>query len=688
VSRRFSLRSLIALLSHFKVLIIIMVIASLGITVLMFMAFTQREVTRSMVDKGDEEARNIMRVIMLNLEDHRIGLDFFRDYARGRYEEQLRNLVAVVVSQIDFYHGLYEKGTLSEDQARNAALLSVQNMRYGNNDYFFIYDHRNVAISHADPGVRGKDMSGLTDTQGLPLFKTMWKTAREKGEAFDTVWWTRLGEKKPVTKLVYFYHYPKWGWIVGTGLYIDDIDRDVDKKRAEMIDVLKMIFDQVRIADTGYFFLFNGQKKMLVHPQPAGQNGSSGMDAAPEKDYLGDLMAVASGTRGRMNHLGSEPSHTDAYRSGKYSHVQHFQPFDWYLASSLSEKEMRRPAQTIIRRQALFVSAVFICAMIGAIVLVSFVTRPLLKLARHAGQLEQADFSLSEETTGKLLSIRFPAEIKNLAGVMWNMERRLVEYLQNLKETTAARERMESELRIARDIQMSMLPVHETALEGRKEIELAASLEPAREIGGDLYDFFFIDKDRFCFLVGDVSDKGVPAALFMARSKAILRNAVLKGSSTPEQIFSMANGELTEGNEMLMFITAFLGILNVRTGELIFSNAGHVPPILLKASGECSLLHLPPGKPLGITKGAQFSVRSLHLDRGDGLLVFTDGITEAMNGNDAFFGDERLYSLVQALSPPKDMGTLKQAVLKEVKDFTGSRSQSDDITILCLRFAG
>jgi hypothetical protein len=202
VHSRSSFQSLIGLFSRLRVIIALVVICALGITAVAFMIFTQREVTRSMLAQGDAEARNIMRVIMLNLSDNASGLEFFRKYARERYEQQLRDLVSVIVSQVDFFHDLCQKGVLTEEQARRAALDAVQNARYGNNDYFFIYDRNNVAISHADPRIRGRDMSDATDVNGRPVAKTMWNMSREHRDGFLTLSWTRLEGKTPVPKLL------------------------------------------------------------------------------------------------------------------------------------------------------------------------------------------------------------------------------------------------------------------------------------------------------------------------------------------------------------------------------------------------------------------------------------------------------------------------------------------------------
>ena len=674
--------------SRLRVIVALMVIMALGITALAFMGVTRREVTDSTLARGDAEARNIMRVVMMDLANQQGGLESFRKYARDRYEQQLRNLVLIVVAEVKFFYDLYQRGVLTEAQARRYALAAVEKARYGHNDYFFIYDRHNVAISHADPRIRGRDMSDTTDMMGRPIAKTMWNMTKQKPDGFLTLWWTRLGEKKPVPKLLYFYHYAQWDWLIGTGLYIDDIDRDIEQKMAEIMSVLKRTFDQVRVAETGYFTLFDGSGTILIHPFLETTQGNLLKEPVTGKNNFQELIAASKNPDVPHKYLWDKPDDPGNYRFWKYSHVEHFAPFNWYLSSSVYQDEMEKPAGIIIKRQAVYIIIIVLLSMVAVYLLLARVTAPLSRLARHADALRKNDFTLSEDGKKELLLMRFPREIGHLAKTFWNMEQRLEEYLKNLQETTAAKEKMASELRIARDIQMSMLPDLKTVTKGRTEIDLAAVLEPAREVGGDLYDFFFIDEDRFCFIVGDVSDKGVPAALFMARSKAFLRSAVQGTQVDPGVILQKANLELVDGNSLLMFITVFLAILNVRTGELAYSNAGHLPPVLIGFDGLCEEMAIPPGKPLGIGKRGGFGTQRRLLRPGDGVLVFTDGVTEAENKVKGFYGDERLLLHLRGLPPLTGAVHIVDSVMGGIKEFYEGDPQYDDIAMVCVRYTG
>lgn len=255
-----------------------------------------------------------------------------------------------------------------------------------------------------------------------------------------------------------------------------------------------------------------------------------------------------------------------------------------------------------------------------------------------------------------------------------------------LKHTIAAKEKIESELRIAHDIQMSLVPQVFPAFPDRNEFEIFGLIDPAREVGGDLYDFFFIDNDHLLFVIGDVSDKGVPAALLMARTKTLIKSAAA-GVFPPDQILSLANREFCDNNEAMMFVTVFLGIINLKDGRVIYTNAGHNPPLICGSGSEAVFLKSAPAAPLGIDEDTIYKTFDFKLERGEQLFMYTDGVTEAFNKEGLMFSDEKLRTL---LSQPDQLSprTQVQAVYEQLKTFAEGAEQTDDITILALKYQG
>ncbi len=251
-------------------------------------------------------------------------------------------------------------------------------------------------------------------------------------------------------------------------------------------------------------------------------------------------------------------------------------------------------------------------------------------------------------------------------------------------QVKAAKERMEKELNVARDIQMSMVPLDFPAFPDREEFSIYAILEPAREVGGDFYDFFLIDHDHLCFTVGDVSDKGVPAALFMAVTKTLIKSHAASDLS-PASIMTAANDELCENNESSMFVTIFLCILDLRTGEMVYTNAGHNPPYIKTSAGELITLDQRHGPVAGAIGGVAYGEDRLKLTAGDYVVMFTDGVTEAMSPNRELYSEDALETLLidSGLDEPTQAVAL---VYDAIVDHQDGAEQSDDITVLSLEF--
>ena len=282
-------------------------------------------------------------------------------------------------------------------------------------------------------------------------------------------------------------------------------------------------------------------------------------------------------------------------------------------------------------------------------------------------------------------SIRLPLVVGNSLAVA-----AFIFITQNLiaeRKNQATKKRIESELQVARSIQMSMVPKIFPAFPKIKELDVYAYLAPAKEVGGDLYDFFFIDEEHFCFLIGDVSGKGVPASLFMAVTKTLIQAKAGPGIGS-EELLHKTNNELCRGNDETMFVTLFCGILNIKTGEVIYSNGGHNPPYLQKADGTLKPVPCAVGMALGIMDGFSYRRENLKLEKGDTLVIYTDGVTEAQAVDQKQFTPERLEAAINAQPPSSGAQGVVEKIVAEVESFSAGAEQFDDITILVLHYQG
>jgi sigma-B regulation protein RsbU (phosphoserine phosphatase) len=273
-------------------------------------------------------------------------------------------------------------------------------------------------------------------------------------------------------------------------------------------------------------------------------------------------------------------------------------------------------------------------------------------------------------------------EVGDLARAFSNLATNLQSSVRNLIETETERERMEGELNAAHEMQMSMLPLLFPAFPDHTEFDVRARLKPAREVGGDFYDFFFVNEDELCFSVGDVSGKGVPAALFMAVTKSMIKTRASDDYS-PASIVTRVNDALSADNPSSMFVTLWLGILNIKTSELRYTNAGHNPPYIKRQNGQLECMNKRHGPIIGAVEGVAFKEDRTRLSKGDLVLVFTDGVTEAMDTEDQLYSDERLVDFLNS----RDFSSAEELVvntLVSVEEYSVGAEQSDDITILSI----
>ena len=250
---------------------------------------------------------------------------------------------------------------------------------------------------------------------------------------------------------------------------------------------------------------------------------------------------------------------------------------------------------------------------------------------------------------------------------------------EQLEETTTAKERIESELRIARDIQMSMVP---SIFPKREGLDLYASMTPAREVGGDLYDYL-LEEDTLYFCLGDVSGKGVPASLFMAQATRLFR-ALAKQHQMPATIATRLNEELTEKNDNGMFVTMFIGQMNLTTGHLYFCNAGHNPPVIGGDEQHGSFLEMESNAPIGLWPGIEYIGEEIETIKGRPLFIYSDGLNEAENKNREQFGDERMLDILRH-TDFKSARQVVETLKKEVEHHRDGAEANDDLTIMCIR---
>ena len=442
------------------------------------------------------------------------------------------------------------------------------------------------------------------------------------------------------------------------------------------LDWLTDIVNSVEILETGYAFLLSGNGVYVTHPN---------------RDHI---MNETIFTRAReleqpvLREIGREMIHGKSnLRSLKLKGTGDVLVYYTPIPSTQWSLGVVYPRDEIYAGLHQMNWLLTVLVVIGLAVLtfitirtVKQVTSPLARFARTARVIAEGNFDVELPKTDDT------EELKELRGSFDFMQKELSDYIVHLKETTSAKEKIESELRIAKEIQMGMIPHIFPPFPNLNQLDLYAKLEPAKEVGGDLYDFFLIDDKHLCFAIGDVSGKGVPASLFMAVTRTLLRSLAPRQESTKTIVESL-NKSLAQGNESSMFVTFFLGILHIETGELQYTNAGHNPPVIKDGQGHTEFFEITKDIPVGLFEDYKYSESRRTINKNDRLFLYTDGITEAENEREELYSDEKLLSFLSGLSHVEPL-EIVNSVESDVKKHVDGNEQSDDLTMLCLSYFG
>lgn len=314
------------------------------------------------------------------------------------------------------------------------------------------------------------------------------------------------------------------------------------------------------------------------------------------------------------------------------------------------------------------------------------IVRLMIKHIVFVAQEAERFTSDNSVITHKLSDIKTHDEIQVLAENLLKLEIGINDYIDNLTKVTAEKERIGAELNVATQIQADMLPRIFPAFPERNEFDLHASMDPAKEVGGDFYDFFLIDDNHIGLVMADVSGKGVPAALFMVIAKTLIKNQAQTGGS-PSEVLAYVNEQLCEGNDAELFVTVWLGIIEISTGKGLAANAGHEHPVIRHAGGEYELVKYRHSPAVATMEGIRFREHEFELNPGDSLFVYTDGVPEATNSNDELFGTDRMLAALNR-NPEASPKEILKTVKDDISEFVGEASQFDDITMLGFSYFG
>ena len=442
------------------------------------------------------------------------------------------------------------------------------------------------------------------------------------------------------------------------------------------IAFIKKVISELQIPEEGYAFILSGTGRIVAHPVCEWvftETVYSVADKLNDHNLAEIAKEMLAGKRGFTPYINN---------AGKNSRIC-YMPLEsngWSLGTVFPEEALFA-LMNQLEKTFITVSVLGFVLLLFIIVAISIrVSRPLRDLAKVAIEIGRGNFGVT------IPDLPGNDELSSFAKAFKQMRESLIAHIENLKEVTSAKEKIESELKVAQEIQKGILPEILPPFPKCDFFEIDAFLHPAREVGGDLYDFFILNDTKICMAIGDVSGKGVPASLFMAVTQTLHRGITRNENISPGEMVTAMNNSLCHHNSAMMFVTYIFIVLDLETGVMTYCNAGHNPFYILRAGGRIENDVKKHGIPLGIRQGRTYSQNEMTLSPGDTVFFYTDGITEAKNASGEFFGNERLKLFLEnenrKSASPK---VIAENISKTMDAFAAGTEQADDITVLAFK---
>lgn len=516
--------------------------------------------------------------------------------------------------------------------------------------------------------------------------RSWYKNTAAKGEIyFSDIEIDAFTRKKGMVCAVPIYVNGRLEAIVGADLFLDAIENEIDA-----------------VSDNGGItFIVNQDGHVIFSSDKEGffkVNVSSEAENLKENEN-GELAAFISGA------LTGDAAikQVDIGDKSYYMAGSAMPAVGWALVSAVDKSVLETPANMLIESNnailedsktvyeynisksklmiLIILVVIFLLGILNAVVLSKRIVKPLNSMASRISELSGDDLAFRMED-----KYRTGDEIQVLAENFEALSLKTLNYINEITRITAEKERIGAELNVATQIQADMLPRIFPPFPDRKEFDLFASMNPAKEVGGDFYDYFLVDDDHIALIMADVSGKGVPAALFMVITKTLIKNRAQMGGSVSE-ILKEVNDQLCEGNEAEMFVTVWMAIIEISTGKGIAANAGHEHPAIRHRDGEFELVEYRHSPALAVMEGIPFRQHEFTLNPGDTVFVYTDGVAEATDANNELFGNERMLKGLNR-EPDAEPKKVLENVMDSIEDFVEDAPQFDDITMLCFKYYG
>lgn len=596
--------------------------------------------------------------------------------------QQLKQAAQMIESVFKGYSGSVRKD-LPQGLGIKHALNWLNSASFDAIDYFII-DKNSHVLASSNSKITNETFKNIKDIKRRNISEVMSLGNLEKKGDY-AVLMISPDEGKAKSVLAFFLPLGQWGYTIATSIDISNIEAEAQMKKKKMIESLIEYSKRLNITKNGFVYMFGSDDNIMIPPPKKVKNDIHlSQNILTNNTVYQDIKESSKSDISGLRFISSN----DVTKRSMIAYCNYFKPLKWYTSVIVPVNEINKPAKKLVIRQSLIIGLMFVVGLIAVFILVTRIATPLNLLSSYAKKIPELDFTkpLDLETPIDHLPGKYKDEVGDLASSFILMRQELSKNIQDLIKIAASRERIESELSIAREIQLGMVPKTFPAFPEHKEFDLYATLKPAREIGGDLYDFFLIDDENLCFTLGDVSDKGIPSALFMVVTRTLIRTLSEKNFSPCDMMYNI-NNILSVDNPRSMFITLIIGVFNIKTGKITYANGGHNPPIVIPPNGDVFYKKGSNEPLVGAMPDMPYSNHSFILSPQESFFLYTDGVNEAMDPNDEQYSNEKLLSQIER-NKDKSANELIEIVLGTIKDHSQTAPQSDDIAMLMIKYNG
>lgn len=675
-------------------LFIMLLVAICSLSITLYTIPLTRDITYRM---AETHASALLGHVQGLVEAKRQEIESYRAFAVETRKRELRDVTATAGYIIKNQYQAAQAGEITEKEAQQRALEQMRLVRYGNNDYLWISDFNSVLISHPDPNLNGADFSQVLDVYNNYIVPPMVEVARTKGEGFTSYWWNRLDMEEPSEKLTYSTLFEPWSWVYGTGVYLDDIKAEVDRRKSELVEELRELMREMVIGETGYMYIFSSDMTMLIHPNPEyeSKNLSSLEDPKTGRPLLLELEEVASDPGATLQYLWDRPDDPGNYVYEKISWVLHNEYFDWYIASSVYTDELYSQSRFLTTNISIITGIIFLLSLtLGGLFLRKFI-KPIEKLSSVALQVQAGDLKVRSGVQRNdeigILAREFDNMIEKLDGHVEQLDATVKEKTRELADNydklEYANKHILESIYYARTIQQAILPRMNIVPPGVRELFIL--WRPKDIIGGDIY-WQRRTEDGFLLAVIDCTGHGVPGAIMTMVASITLNQVVQEhGRSGPGMILKEMNKAVQSvlrqhSSDAKSDDGLDMGLCHVdaSSGKLVF--AGARIGLFVCENDELNEIK-GDRQSIGYKSSDmdfEFTEHVVDLGLGTSIYMTTDGLIGQVGGESCLpFGRTRFAEFIQKRhhEPFSEQKLVLENILSE---YQGDQEQRDDITVV------